>query len=107
MKTKQLRSYPFLFALALWTMTLSSPAATNLVKMGDYWFAPTNITINPLDTVVWTNIAPTAHDTTANSGLWSSPTFGTPNTYSFRFTNSGYYPYFCAVHVVSHPEQTG
>ena len=96
-----------LSVLALWALAPLAEAATNLVRMGDYWFSPTNITINPMDTLVWTNVGAPAHDTTANSGLWSSPTFGGTTTYSFRFTNSGYYPYFCAVHVVSHPEQTG
>ena len=108
MKMHHLKSVPFLFALALWGLTLASPAATtNLVKMGDYYFSPTNITINAGDSIRWTNVAAAAHDTTANSGLWSSPTFGGTTTYTFRFTNSGYYPYYCAVHVVSHPEQTG
>ncbi len=108
MKTPPFKSVLFLLALALWALTPASPAATtNLVRMGNYDFNPTNLTINAGDTVRWTNTAATAHDTTANSGLWSSPTFGSPNTYSFRFTNSGNYPYYCALHVVSHPEQTG
>ena len=107
MKKHPFNSLSLLCALALWALTLASPAATNLVRMGNFFFNPTNITINAGDTVRWTNTAGFSHDTRANSGLWSSPTFASPNTYSFRFTNAGHYPYFCNLHAVSHPEQTG
>src|ERR1041385_8330294 len=92
------------------TMSMAAPsnhAATNMVRMGNYYFTPTNLIINSGDSVLWTNIAVTAHDSTANSGLWASPTFGGTTTYTFRFTNAGNYPYICAVHIVAHPEQTG
>jgi hypothetical protein len=75
--------------------------------MGEFFFNPTNISINPLDTVVWTNAGANPHDTTANGGLWASTNFNRPNTYSFRFTNVGNYPYICALHIVGHPQQTG
>jgi len=84
-----------------------SVGTTRLVKMGNYSFAPTNLTINSGDTVLWSNAVVTAHDTTSSTGLWASPTFGSPNTYSLNFTNAGYYPYICSVHIVAHPEQTG
>ena len=107
MKTKILSLHLMLFAIAMLLAVLPSHAATNMVRMGNYYFTPTNLTINAGDSVLWTNIAATAHDTSANSGLWSSPTFGGTTTYTFKFTNAGYYPYFCAVHIAAHPEQTG
>ena len=86
---------------------LAGFAATNVVSIGNYWFSPTNITINPGDTIVWSNAVLTAHDTTSSSGLWASAQLAQGKTYSYTFTNSGNYPYICAVHIVAHPEQTG
>ena len=86
---------------------LASFAATKVVTIGNYWFSPTNITINPGDTIVWSNIVLTAHDTTSSSGLWSSAQLAQNRTFSYTFTNAGNYPYICAVHIVAHPEQTG
>lgn len=107
MKSFRLKLAAFLSALAVLAMVSSSPAATNFVRMGNFVFSPTNLTINPMDTVVWTNVSASPHDATANSGLWSSPNLTGTATYSFRFTNSGFYPYVCAQHIVGHPEQTG
>lgn len=90
---------------ALWLP--SAHAATNIVRAGNFYFSPTNLTIPAGDVVVWTNVSLTAHDTTANGGLWASPTFSFTGTYRFTFTNAGVYPYVCALHIVAHPEQTG
>jgi len=80
------------------------------VRMGTYFFNPTNIVISPGDRVVWTNNSDRAHDTTSRTSLWSSPNVGIiapNNTYGFTFTNAGYYPYFCRQHVLLGPQQTG
>ena len=82
-------------------------AATNIVTIGNYWFSPTNITINVGDTIVWSNVVLTAHDTTSSSGLWNSPQLAQGRIFSYTFTNTGNYPYICALHIVAHPEQTG
>jgi Bacterial Ig domain len=57
--------------------------------------------------VVWSNTVTTAHDSTSATGLWASPAFGLGRTFPFTFTNAGEYPYICAIHIISHPEQTG
>jgi len=95
-------------AVLLLAMThFLSFAATNIVKIGDYFYDPTNITINVGDTIKWTNTVLTAHDTTQQTNLWASPQLTFHQTFSFTFTNAGFYPYICALHIAAHPEQTG
>lgn len=100
-------------ALSCW-LANSALAVTNIVTISGtskYLFLPSNIVIRTMDTIRWTNMTTTQHDAThtpsSGAPLWQSGTFTTPNTFSFTFTNVGYYPYKCLFHVVSHPEQNG
>jgi plastocyanin len=100
---------------------LTLPAATNVVLIGNYFFNPTNLTINAGDTVLWTNTAAAAspsiaHDSTSTNlaFIWGSgPLTSTNRTFSLTFSNVGTFPYICATHVLAfnpsqrHPEQTG
>jgi plastocyanin len=105
--------FAFLSAMA----ACSASAATNLVRIlhdstsgtTKYLFVPSNVVIRTLDTIRWTNTTATGHDTTHSNSppLWQSPQFTTPNTFSFTFTNVGYYPYRCLFHSSTHPEQKG
>ena len=95
-------------------LSLSIPAfaATNVVQVGDYFFNPTNITINTGGTILWTNTGAQAHDSgsrTTNNGtaLWTSPSLANGGTYAFTFTAAGNYPYYCFFHRLGHPEQKG
>jgi plastocyanin len=79
-------------------------AANVLVKMSNFAFTPNNAAINAGDSVTWTNTGFTGHNTTseapAQPNLWaSSPSFSTPGTFTFTFTNAGSYPYECTIHV--------
>ena len=85
-------------------------AATTVVRIGDFFFDPTNLTVNLNDTVKWANGVATVHDSTQRTNLWASPKLSstsTTNSFSFTFTKAGFYPYFCFTHVLGHPEQTG
>src|SRR2546423_5535795 len=101
-------------------------AATNLVKIREigsinpkYVFDPTNVFISTGDTLKWTNTAVNLHDSTHTNRsrpLWGSLELSNKppnNTFSFTFSNAGFYPYYCLRHVVlssgaqQHPEQTG
>jgi plastocyanin len=91
----------------------TAPAATNLVKITEvaskYYFAPSNIVIRQMDTILWSNTVARAHDSTHNATprLWASGSVPAGG-YSFTFTNVGYYPYYCLQHIsLGHPEQTG
>src|SRR6266446_2489631 len=89
-------------------------AATVGVRIGDYFFSPTNLVINAGDKVNWTNKSVLAlHDTTHNvvsNRLWASTLLGFNGSFSFTLSNAGYYPYMCQQHVVINPiakQQTG
>jgi plastocyanin len=95
-------------------------AATFVVQSPGFSFRPTNLTINVNDSVLWTNShSGVTHDTThgtastpAGSRLWASPLLDASlgQTFTFTFSNAGYYPYICKRHVVDNPvalQQTG
>jgi plastocyanin len=95
--------------------------ATGVANIGPYLFNPSNIVIAPGDSILWTNAHQQAlHDTTygtpdsGTGGLWASEplSFFARTTFTFTFTNAGYYPYRCRSHVDTgassfHPEHTG
>lgn len=90
------------------------PAVTNTVQIGNFFFNPTNITINAGDYIRWTNtVSLTPHDSTRETGAntWSVAPFSGSTTFLLQFTNAGNFPYYCKQHVVTavtkHPEQTG
>ena len=89
-------------------------AATVGVRIGDYFFTPTNLVINAGDKVSWTNKAIIAHDTThrvaVTNRLWASGLLSFNQSFPFTLSNAGYYPYMCQQHVVITqiaPQQTG
>ncbi len=108
-------------SLCLGMMLLASSlqaAVTNTVLIGDYFFNPTNLTINVGDTVRWTNVvaATTTHDvrSTNTAFAWASPNLTNANrNFLLTFTTAGTFPYYCNRHVYAtmpnnlHKEQTG
>lgn len=100
----------------LFAATLTSPAVTNTVIVGNYFFNPTNLTINTGDYIRWTNSSDRVHDSTSTNAAftWSlnMPTTSPSTRVSLlQFTNLGTYPFFCFNHAPGslnpHPEQTG
>lgn len=96
----------------------SFAAVTNLVQIGNFFFNPTNLTINVGDSVRWTNTvaALATHDVTRTNlpFPWLSGDLTTANrTFQLTFTSAGNFPYYCNRHVYAnlpsnlHPEQTG
>ena len=88
-------------------------AATVGVRIGDYFFTPTNLVINAGDKVSWTNKGVFSHDTThrpVTNRLWASTLLSLNGSFFFTLSNAGYYPYMCQQHVVINPiakQQTG
>lgn len=90
-------------------------AVTNTVLIGNYFYNPTNITINVGDTIRWSNTVATTvtHDSTRGSNpfMWASPDLTSANrNFLLTFTQAGNFPYYCERHVIvsaTHPEQTG
>lgn len=88
----------------------SASAATVNVSMHDNFFSLASLTVNPGDTVVWTNVGANPHTSTSGSsctadGKWNSGTLSPGGTFSHTFPSSGSYPYFCAIHC--HSGMTG
>lgn len=87
---------------------LSAHAATATVLVGasGLSFTPAVTNINVGDTVTWSWVGsghsstsgPTVSGSGQPNGLWDSGVVNSPHTFSFTFTNSGSYPYFCTPH---------
>src|SRR5262245_22803294 len=77
-----------------------NPAAgeERTVAMGDNFFSPRNLTIQPGDTVNWVNQGNNLHTTTSDAGLWDSGVIQKSATFSRTFNDLGSFPYFCTVH---------
>ncbi len=108
------------FAIAASSILSLRAATTFVVQSPGFSFRPTNLTINVSDSVRWTNSHNgVTHDTTqgiastpAGSRLWASPSLDSSlgQTFTFTFSNAGYYPYICKQHVIDSPvapQQTG
>jgi plastocyanin len=63
-------------------------------------FDPPNLVVAIGDSVLWTNIGNAVHNTqeTAVSNLWNSPPMSAGQSFTFRFTAAGTYPYHCRFH---------
>ena len=96
----------YLIVLIVSMGALSLNAADIGVRIGDFWFNPTNVVLRPMDRIIWTNGVSNTHDAT-RPGLFASGNLGLNATFAFRFTNAGYYPYVCQRHIATRPQQTG
>jgi plastocyanin len=85
------------------------------VSASAWLFQPSNSLVNAGDSITWTNVSSHQHDSTATvlPRLWASPLLNPSNTFSFTFTNTGTFHYFCKLHNTPggpapfHPEQNG
>jgi plastocyanin len=78
-------------------------AATAEVKIDNFSFGPTALTIAVGTTVTWTNRDDIPHTVVSNDGVFKSKVLDTDEKFSYTFTKAGTYPYFCSVH----PKMTG
>lgn len=72
------------------------------VKVIDFDFQPGVLTVNPGDSVTWTNTGSVAHTATSDTSVWDSSTLANGATFSFRFTTPGTYSYRCTIHADMH-----
>lgn len=69
------------------------------VTIRDFVFSPANVTIKTGMTVRWTNVGPSAHTTTSDTGVWDSKVLSASNgTFSFTFMQAGTFGYHCTIH---------
>lgn len=74
------------------------------VKIDNFSFAPTTLTVPVGTTVTWTNQDDVPHNIVSTEGkTLKSPVMDTDQKFSFTFTKAGTYSYFCGIH----PKMTG
>lgn len=96
-----------LAALAVGTMGQGAEAqqapANVEVKIDNFSFGPTTITVAAGTTVTWTNRDDIPHTVVSDDKIFKSKVLDTDEKFSYTFTKPGTYPYFCSVH----PKMTG
>jgi plastocyanin len=74
-------------------------AAAQTVSMVNFAFQPNPITITVGTTVQWTDAtSSTSHTATADDGSFDSGTVNGGQTFSFTFTKTGTFGYYCRFH---------
>ncbi len=77
-------------------------ADTVEIAIGDFFFNPPNVAINPGDTVIWTNEGSMTHTVTSGQdctpdGEWDSGVLSPGESFSLVFEETGTFPYLCDV----------
>ena len=78
-------------------------AASAEVKIDNFSFGPTALTVPVGTTVTWTNRDDIPHTVVSTDGVFKSKALDTDDKFSFVFSTPGTYPYFCSIH----PKMTG
>jgi len=80
----------------------AEPASAE-VKVDNFSFGPTTLTVAVGTTVTWTNRDDIPHTIVSTDKVFKSKVLDTDEKFSFTFSKAGTYPYFCSVH----PKMTG
>jgi plastocyanin len=73
------------------------------VKIDNFSFGPGTITVPVGTTVTWTNRDDIPHTIVSTEGVFKSKVLDTDEKFSFTFSKTGTFPYFCSIH----PKMTG
>jgi plastocyanin len=88
-----------ILVLAAMTGSFQTAEATNYnVNIQNFAYVPAGMHINVGDMITWTNQDAVIHTATSDNGVWNSGNLSQGQSYSFTFTNTGTYPYHCAIH---------
>ena len=85
------------------TRAEQTQASSAEVKIDNFSFGPTTLTVAVGITVTWTNRDDIPHTVVSDDKVFKSKVLDTDEKFSFTFTKPGTYPYFCSVH----PKMTG
>ena len=78
-------------------------ASSAEVKIDNFSFGPTTLTVAVGTTVTWTNRDDIPHTVVSDDKVFKSKVLDTDEKFFFTFTKPGTYPYFCSIH----PKMTG
>jgi plastocyanin len=73
------------------------------VGIGDNFFDPPNVAVEPGSTITWTNNGARPHTVTADDGSFDSGVLNPGDSYTVAFDGQGTVTYYCAIH----PEMRG
>ena len=107
-------SVAFLFAVAVLGITFGAKNSARAgqpkpqsaeVKIDNFSFGPTTLTVSVGSTVTWTNRDDIPHTVVSadDPKVFKSKVLDTDEKISFTFTKAGTYSYFCSIH----PKMTG
>ena len=81
----------------------STNSAAGAVKIDNFSFTPSTVTVPVGTTVTWTNSDDIPHTVVSDDKVFKSKVLDTDEKFSYTFTKPGTYPYFCSIH----PKMTG
>ena len=76
---------------------------TDEIKIDNFSFGPQVLTTTTGSVIKWTNHDDIPHNVVSAQNKFSSPVLDTDQSFSFKFSEPGSYPYFCKIH----PKMTG
>ena len=68
------------------------------VSIGDNFFAPADVAVEPGDTITWTNEGAVPHTVTADDGSFDSGTLNPGDSFTVAFSGQGTLTYHCEIH---------
>ena len=83
------------------TILLAADPAT--ITIDNFTFGPATLTVPKGTVVVWLNHDDSPHRVASTTQVFKSAVLDTDEKYSWTFTSSGTFPYFCTMH----PHMTG
>lgn len=84
-------------ALAPPSAVAAAPAGPT-VRIDNFTFGPTTLTVSVGATVTWINRDDIPHTVVASDKAFKSRVMDTDESFSFTFTRPGEYAYFCSLH---------
>jgi plastocyanin len=70
----------------------------NEIHVDNFSFGPETLTVPANSTVTWVNKDDVPHVIASTDGLFKSKALDTDDKYSYTFTKSGTYSYYCGIH---------
>lgn len=84
-------------AIACASSVHAAPAAVT-VPIRNFAFMPMEVDVPVGGSVTWKNMDGEPHTVTSTDGVFKSGALDEGDSFTFRFTKAGTYPYICSIH---------